>query len=86
MTNAVAADFEIVHACDVSDDRLQQVRKVPNGEKIIPHLLTGPTLPLGDDSADLCISTHVFQHITDLSVVRTYSRSCIVSFAPEGTF
>jgi SAM-dependent methyltransferase len=84
LTNAVAADFEIVHACDVSDDRLRQVRKVPNGEKIIPHLLTGATLPLGNDSADLCISTHVFQHITDLSVVRTYFAELYRVLCPGG--
>jgi SAM-dependent methyltransferase len=84
LTNAIAADFGTVHACDVSHDRIQQVRKVPNGEKITPHLLIGPTLPLSNNSADLCISTHVFQHIADLSVVHAYFAELYRVLCPGG--
>jgi ubiquinone/menaquinone biosynthesis C-methylase UbiE len=84
LTSAIAADFEIVHACDVSYDRIQQVRKVPHAEKITPHLLTGPILPLCDGSADLCVSTHVFQHITDFSVVDAYFAELYRVLCPGG--
>ena len=84
LTNALAGDLETVHACDVSPDRILQLRGIANSGKVTGHLLTGPTLPLDNHSADLCISTHVFQHIADAGVVHEYIAEMYRVLRPGG--
>jgi ubiquinone/menaquinone biosynthesis C-methylase UbiE len=72
LTNALAQDFEVVHALDVSPHRLTITNRVPNSKNIVFHLLKSPFIPLPDDTCDLCISTHVLQHVSDLRVVENY--------------
>jgi SAM-dependent methyltransferase len=72
LTYALAQDFAAVHALDVSPHRL--TNRVPNSKNIVFHLLQKPIIPLPDDTCDLCISTHVLQHVSDLCVVENYFR------------
>lgn len=72
LTNALAQDFTVVHALDVSPHRLAMARKVPNSSNVIFHLLEKPIIPLADKTCDLCVSTHVLQHVSDLQVVENY--------------
>jgi|ERR1700733_5480013 len=72
LTNALAQDFAVVHALDVSPHRLTITNRVPNSKNIVFHLLQKPIIPLPDDTCDLCISTHVLQHVSDLRVVENY--------------
>jgi SAM-dependent methyltransferase len=74
LTNALAQDFAVVHAFDVSPHRLAITERVPNSKNIVFHLLQTPIIPLPDGTCDLCISTHVLQHVSDLSVVENYFR------------
>lgn len=72
LTNALAQDFAIVHALDISAERITQARSIPNSSKVSFHLLVGPCIPLPDSVCDLCISAHVFQHIADMQVIEAY--------------
>lgn len=72
LTAALARDFDEVHALDVSPDRIKQGSKMPNSGKVSFHLLREPLIPLADGQCDLCISTHVLQHIADRHVIETY--------------
>jgi SAM-dependent methyltransferase len=72
LTNALAQDFTVVHALDVSPHRLAMARKVPNSSNVVFHLLEKPIIPLADKTCDLCVSTHVLQHVSDLRVVENY--------------
>lgn len=72
LTNALARDFAVVHALDVSPHRLATARKVPNSSNVIFHLLEKPIIPVADKTCDLCVSTHVLQHVSDFRVVENY--------------
>lgn len=74
LTNALAADFDIVHALDVSAERLAQTATIPNQHKCKLHLVEGPSIPLPSNTCQLCISTHVFQHIAELEAIESYFR------------
>jgi SAM-dependent methyltransferase len=74
LTNALARDFDVVHALDVSPHRLAAASRVPNSKNVVFHLLEKPIIPVADGTCDLCISTHVFQHVSDLQVVENYLR------------
>ena len=71
LTHALARDFAVVHAFDVSPHRLA-MQNPPNSKNIVFHLLQKPVIPLPDGTCDLCISTHVLQHVSDLRVVENY--------------
>src|SRR5438034_4972404 len=58
MCNAVAEDFRLVHALDVSEERLNQARQTKNGAKCELHLVRQPVIPLADASCDLVYSIH----------------------------
>jgi 2-polyprenyl-3-methyl-5-hydroxy-6-metoxy-1,4-benzoquinol methylase len=70
LTNALAQDFAVVCAFDVSPHRLAITNLLPNSKNIVFHLLQKPVIPLPDGTCDLCISTHVLQHVSDVRVVR----------------
>jgi ubiquinone/menaquinone biosynthesis C-methylase UbiE len=72
LTNALAQDFAQVHALDVSPHRLDLTNRVPNSINVACHLVQEPVIPLADGSCDLCISTHVLQHVSDMRVVEKY--------------
>jgi SAM-dependent methyltransferase len=74
LTNALAQDFAVVHAFDVSPHRSTLTNRVPNSKNIVFHLLQKPIIPLTDETCDLCISIHVLQHVSDLRVVENYFR------------
>jgi SAM-dependent methyltransferase len=74
LTNALARDFAVVHALDVSPYRLAAAGKVPNSKNVVFHLLEKPVIPLANETCDLCISTHVLQHVSDMQVIQNYFR------------
>lgn len=84
LTNALAQDFATVHALDVSDHRLRQAKGVPNSGNIHFHLVGGPAIPLADGTCDLCISTHVFQHIAEKKAIEAYLREMHRVLRPDG--
>jgi SAM-dependent methyltransferase len=84
LTNALAQDFDIVHALDVSDERITQAHTIPNSSKVSFHLVVGPSIPLPDAVCDLCISTHVLQHISDMQVIEAYLREMYRVLRPDG--
>lgn len=84
LTNALAGDFQKVYAIDVSPDRIRQVSEVPNASRVYPLLIDHPTLPVESSSVDLCISTHVFQHISQASVVHKYLEETFRVLCPGG--
>jgi SAM-dependent methyltransferase len=84
LTNAVAQDFAVVHACDIAKERLDQVKQVPNAAKIETHLLTTPVFPLESATVDLCFSTHVFQHIENIEWVNRYFEDAYRVLRPGG--
>ena len=84
LTNALAGAFENVHALDVAAHRIEQAGKVPNGHKVTFHLVSAPAIPLGAGAADLCVSTHVFQHIADLRVTEAYLSEMFRVLRPGG--
>jgi SAM-dependent methyltransferase len=72
LTAALAQDFAAVHALDISPDRIAQARKVVGSGQVSFHLVDGPTIPVPDAVCDLCISTHVLQHIAEMNVLKGY--------------
>lgn len=74
LTSALARDFAKVHALDISPDRTEQARTTISCGNVTFHQLREPVMPLADGAADLCISTHVFQHISDDGVIDMYLR------------
>lgn len=74
LTNALARDFDVVHALDVSPHRLAAASKVPNSKNVVFHLLEKPIIPVADGTCDLCISTHVLQHVSNTQVIENYLR------------
>jgi ubiquinone/menaquinone biosynthesis C-methylase UbiE len=84
LTNALAGDFSVVHALDVSRDRIEQASAVPNAQNVRFHLVQGPPIPVPADSSDLCISTHVFQHISSTSTIEKYFREIYRVLRPGG--
>jgi SAM-dependent methyltransferase len=84
LTAALARDFATVHALDVSADRITQARKVANSNNVSFHQVRDPAVPLSSGTCDLCISTHVFQHISDMDVVEAYLREMRRVLRPGG--
>ena len=84
LTNALAQHFATVHALDVSSDRLLQAGKVPNAHKVSFHLVDTPCVPLDTGTCELCVSTHVLQHLADMSVVEAYFREMYRVLKPGG--
>jgi ubiquinone/menaquinone biosynthesis C-methylase UbiE len=84
LTNALAGEFARVHALDISPNRIEQARKVPNAHKVTFYLVEQPIIPLAANTCDLCISTHVLQHISDISVVEAYFREMFRVLRPGG--
>ena len=84
LTNALAEDFDVVHALDVSPDRLRDTSQVPNADKVQLHLVDEPLIPLPADSVDLCISTHVMEHIQDMHAIESYYREMYRVLRPGG--
>jgi ubiquinone/menaquinone biosynthesis C-methylase UbiE len=72
LTAALARDFAEVHALDISPDRIVQARTTISYANVKFHQLRQPVIPIADGAADLCISTHVLQHISDERVVDLY--------------
>lgn len=69
LTATLSRDFAIVYALDVSSERIAQARKAIDSRGVIFHRLQGPSIPIVDATCDLCISTHVLQHISDSRVI-----------------
>ncbi len=84
LTSALAQDFQEIDALDVSPQRIAQVSGVPGAARIHPFLIDKPVIPVADNSADLCISTHVLQHVSDIKVVRAYFREMFRVLRPGG--
>lgn len=84
LTNALAQDFQATWALDVSPERILQVSRVPNAARIHPILVDKPVIPLQDNTVDLCTSTHVFQHISDMTIVNAYLQEMFRVLAPGG--
>jgi SAM-dependent methyltransferase len=74
LTNAVAQDFQRVHALDVSEERIAQARTALNAARCVFHRVSEPRIPLPDESCDLVYSVHVFQHFSSLRAVDAYFR------------
>jgi ubiquinone/menaquinone biosynthesis C-methylase UbiE len=74
LTAALAQDFATVHALDVSPDRIAQACKAVGSGNVSFHLVEGPKIPLPDATCDLCISTHVLQHVAGMRVFEAYLR------------
>ena len=84
LTNAIAADVPDHNALDVSPHRLDQARATPNGGRATFHLVSEPKIPLPDNSCDLGVSTHVFQHIESPAVVNAYFAELFRVLRPGG--
>jgi ubiquinone/menaquinone biosynthesis C-methylase UbiE len=84
LTNALAQDFQTIWALDVSPDRILQISRVPNAARIHPILVDKPVIPVQDNTVDLCTSTHVFQHISDVTVVNAYLQEMFRVLTPGG--
>ena len=84
LTNALAQDFTVVHAFDVSPHRSTLTNRVPNSQNIVFHLLQKPNIPLPDSTCDLCISIYVLQHVSDLRVVENYFTQMFRVLRPGG--
>jgi ubiquinone/menaquinone biosynthesis C-methylase UbiE len=72
LTAALASEFETVHALDVSVHRLAQAYEAVTSSNVSFHELREPVIPLPDAVCDLCISTHVLQHIANRRVINAY--------------
>jgi SAM-dependent methyltransferase len=72
LTAALTQDFATVHALDISRDRIAQAREAVGSAKVSFHLVEEPAIPLPDGVCDLCISTHVLQHIARMRVLEAY--------------
>jgi len=84
LTNALAQDFATVHALDVSPHRIAQGKELPNSGNVIFHLVREPIIPLADGMCDLCISTHVVQHIAKAEVIEAYLHEMYRVLGPGG--
>jgi ubiquinone/menaquinone biosynthesis C-methylase UbiE len=72
LTAALARDFATVHALDISPERLAEARNAVGSVNVSFHQLREPMISLPDQVCDLCISTHVLQHIADAGVIEMY--------------
>jgi ubiquinone/menaquinone biosynthesis C-methylase UbiE len=86
LTAALAKDFGTVHALDISPRRIAQARTTVGCDNVTFHRLREPVLPLANAVADLCISTHVLQHISDDRVVNMYLRELRRVLRPAAYF
>lgn len=72
LTAALAQDFANVHALDISLHRIDQAREAANCDNVSFRQVREPAIPLPDAICDLCVSTHVLQHIADAHVIDAY--------------
>jgi ubiquinone/menaquinone biosynthesis C-methylase UbiE len=84
LTHSIAQEFGSVEALDVSAERLDRARQNVGLCNINWRLVNGPPMPAESASADLVISTHVIQHIQDLSVVEGYFSESFRVLRPGG--
>jgi SAM-dependent methyltransferase len=84
LTNAIAGDVPHHNALDLEQARIDQARSKPNGHRATFHLVSDPVIPLADNSVDLGVSTHVFQHIDDPGVVSAYFAELFRVLRPGG--
>lgn len=84
LTAALARDFGTVHALDISADRIAQARTTISCGTVSFHHVREPIIPLADGMADLCISTHVLQHVSEDRVVDMYLREMQRVLCPRG--
>ena len=84
LTAALAQDFASVHALDISSHRIGQARDVANSDRVSFHQVREPVIPLPNGVCDLCVSTHVLQHITDVHVIDAYFREMLRVLRPCG--
>jgi SAM-dependent methyltransferase len=89
MTRAVAAGAASVRAVDVSPRMLERARALGgdggDGGEVEWILGDGATLgPIGDASADVCLSHVVFQHIPDPEITLGYLREIGRVLRPRG--
>lgn len=84
LTSALARDFERVHALDVSRERIEQASLAAGSAAVTFHLIGQAAMPLPSGSTDLCISTHVFQHISDHRVADAYLAESFRVLGPGG--
>jgi SAM-dependent methyltransferase len=84
LTNALAADFEREHGLDVTQDRIEHARLVTDTAVVAFHRIELAAIPLPSDSSDLCISIHVFQHISGHRVVHAYLDESFRVLRPGG--
>jgi ubiquinone/menaquinone biosynthesis C-methylase UbiE len=84
LTYALAQDFANVHALDVSPHRIADGQRWPNSSNVTFHLVREPTIPLADGVCDLCISTHVLQHIAESKVIEAYLHEMYRVLRPGG--
>lgn len=70
LTAALARDFAVVHAVDISPERVEQARKAVGSDNVMFHLMRDAAVPLPNGVCDLCISTHVLQHLSDGRILR----------------
>jgi ubiquinone/menaquinone biosynthesis C-methylase UbiE len=73
ITHALALDFQRVVGVDVSDEMLARAQNV-TPDNVALARVEGTQLPFSDSSFDGVISTHVFQHLDDLTAINSYLR------------
>jgi SAM-dependent methyltransferase len=84
---ALSERFDQVVGYDISAEMLRQAAPVVEGHPVELRLTEGASLPgLADASADLITTFTVFQHIPDVSVIRSYILEAGRALAPGGVF
>jgi len=84
LTAALVQDFASVHVLDISPERIEQTRNAVGRSSVSFHLIERPCIPLPNGCCDLCISTHVLQHITSMQVMEVYLCEARRALRPGG--
>ncbi len=86
ITKALAVDFDIVKAVDVSEAMINYAKGHIPGSNVEFFLSDGIKLPTHDDSVDAVFSTHVFQHFDSLQDAFKYFNEIFRVLKLNGTF
>ena len=85
LTRRIAADFQRVEACDISEAMLDYARARIQQPSIRFHLSRGSSIPLEDRSVTGVFSTFVFQHFDSLDAGRAMFAEAARVLSPAGT-
>ena len=85
ITHALALNFDRVIGVDVAPEMLRRARSFMPSHVDLREV-SGTALPLPTGSVDAVFSTHVFQHLDSLRIVRAYLAEVGRVLRPNGSF